>query len=153
MIARLAVLLAVAAVLGSAANTVSPRGLSWTQPLGQELRARVVAAGFTAVSTGEMELVFATKSATILDARPAEEFRIGRIAGAMNLPWRDVDNDRSGTLPRRGQPVVVYCANEFCQDSLRLAQWLEGQGYKTIAVYVDGYDAWWNGGKGAVDKD
>jgi rhodanese-related sulfurtransferase len=153
MIARIGVLIAVAVGLGSLANAVSPRGLSWTHPLGQDLRARVAAAGFTPIGTGEMELVFAGKSATIVDARPAEEFAIGRIPGALNLPWRGVDNGKSGTLPPRGKPVVVYCANEFCHDSLRLAQWLDGQGFQSIAVYVDGYDAWWNGGKGAVDKD
>jgi rhodanese-related sulfurtransferase len=153
MIARIGVLLAVAAVLGSVANAVSPRGLSWREPLGQDLRARVEAAGFTAIGTEEMSRLSVRKTATFVDARPAEEFRIGRIPGAISLPWRDVDAGKPGSLPPRGKPIVVYCANEFCFDSLRVAQWLDGQGFRTIAIDVDGYDVWWNGGKGAVDQD
>jgi rhodanese-related sulfurtransferase len=153
MAARIAVLLAAALVLGGAANALSPRGLSWREPLGQDLTSHVSAAGFTPIGPGEMQLVFTTGSASIVDARPAEEFRTGRIKGAVSLPWRDVDAGKSGALPPRGKPVVVYCANEFCRDSLRLAQWLDGHGFKDIAVFVDGYDAWWNGGKGVVDQD
>ncbi len=150
MLARIGVLIAVAVGLGSLANAVSPRGLSWTQPLGQDLRARVEAAGFTAIDSGGL---LATKSAVIVDARPRDEFKIGRIKGAISLPWHDIDEGKSVTAPPRGKPVIVYCANEFCPDSLRVAQWLDGQGYKDIAVYVDGYDAWWNGKKGDVDQD
>jgi rhodanese-related sulfurtransferase len=153
MIGRIGVLLGIAFVLGGLANAVSPRGLSWKEPLGQDLRSQVAAAGFTPVSLAEMQVVFATGSATLIDARPAEEFRTGRIKGALSLPWHDVDSGRSGTLPPRGKPVVVYCANEFCIDGLRLAQWLDGQGFKEVGVFVDGYDAWWNGGKGVVDQD
>lgn len=150
MPARIAVLLAVALVLGSLANAVSPRGLSWKEPLGQGLRARVEAAGFTAIGAAEL---LATKSAVIVDARPHEEYKIGRIKGAISLPWRDIDAGKPGTPPPKDKPIIVYCANEFCQDSLRLAQWLDGQGYKDIAVYVEGWDEWWNGKKGDYDQD
>jgi rhodanese-related sulfurtransferase len=153
MPARIGVLLAIALVLGSLANAVSPRGLSWREPLGQDLRARVQAAGFAAIGTLDMEAIVRTKSALIVDARPRDEFRIGRLPGALPLPWHDVDDGKPGPLPPRGKPLAVYCANEFCHDSLRLAQWLEGQGYPDIAIYVDGFDVWWNGGKGAVDQD
>jgi len=153
MPARIGVLIAVALVLGAAANAVSPRGLSWKEPLGQDLRARVQAAGFTAIGAGDLQRILASRSATIVDARPADEFKIGRIKGAMSMPWRDVDDGKPGAPPPKDKPVVVYCANEFCSESLRLAQWLDGQGYKDIAVYVEGYDEWWNGKKGDVDQD
>ena len=56
-----------------------------------------------------------------------------------------------GALPA-ARPIVAYCANEFCESSLRLGERLKKSGYRDVGVLIDGYDAWWNAG-GAVEQD
>jgi ArsR family transcriptional regulator len=151
MIARIAVLLAIAAAVGSLANAVSPRGLSWSHPLGRGLRAKILDAGLIPVDVARLPDLIRERRLRLIDARPAEEFRTGRIAGAISFPWKDVD---AGTLalPPAGGPTVVYCANEFCEDALRLARRIAARGDRDVGVLVEGYDEWWNR-KGPVEQD
>ena len=84
-------------------------------------------------------------SVRLLDARSPEDFAIGRLPGAVR--WNP-----DGPLPPRDRPIVVYCANEFCEAALELGTHLRKSGIPDVAVFVDGYEAWWNEG-GAVDQD
>jgi len=149
--ARLAVLLAVAVVLGSAANALSPRGLSWTKPLGGGQRARVVDAGLVPVDQHALRQILLDRLSRLVDARPREEYKVGRLPGAYSCPWRELEAG-AVTPPARGGPIVVYCSNEFCDDALNLGRWLLDHGHPDVGVLVDGYDAWWNAG-GTVEQD
>ena len=151
MIARIAVLLAVAIVLGSIANAVSPRGLSWSKPLGKDQRARIVEAGLVPVDQKVLGHLIQDKLSRLVDARSRDDFRIGRLPGAYSCPWRELEA-RSATPPPQGGPIVVYCSNEFCDDALNLGRWLRDRGYKDVGVLLDGYDAWWNA-RGPVEQD
>jgi len=148
---RIAVLLALAAVLGSAANAVSPRGLSWTHPLGRGLRARISEAGIDPVDLDRLGHLIRSRRLRLLDARPAEEYRLGHLPGAQSLPWKDIE-DGNAPLPPAGGPTVVYCANEFCEDALRLGRLLVQRGDVDVGVLVEGYDEWWNR-KWTVEQD
>lgn len=141
MIARVGVLLCIAAVLGSLANAVSPRGLSWTHPLGTGLVARLVEAGIKPVRIDRLPDLLS--KARLIDARPREEYRLGHLAGAIPTPWKEVDEGRI-PLPPSGGPTVIYCSNEFCEDALRLARLLVQRGDADVGVLVEGYEAWWN---------
>jgi len=135
---RLLLLLGTAVVLASAANALSPRGISWTDPLGPGLRGRAAQVGLEAVP---LEAVL------LLDARPRDEFEVGHLPGATSFPWHDLEEGRPPpTLPPRGRPIVIYCGNEFCEASLRLGEWLRARGYRKIGVFIEGYEAWWNAG-------
>lgn len=147
---RILILLAVAVVLGSAANAVSPRGLSWTCPLGRGVAGQVADAGLVPVDLKTAQELVLKKSIRIIDARPAEEFRIGRLPGAVNIPWREGRYPSSN--PIKDVPVLVYCSNEFCEDALKTGIELKSLGYSHVAVFVDGYEAWWNA-RGPVDQD
>lgn len=148
---RLGALVVAAAVLGAGANALSPRGISWTCPLGKGLRAEVAEAGFAPVDLAGARKVVAERSASIVDARAADLFRIGRLPGAVSVPWADASAGRVAAPPP-GPPLLVYCSNEFCDTALDLARWLRDRGHRRIAVFVDGYDAWWNE-RGPVDQD
>ena len=133
---RALAIVAVGCLLGAAVNAVSPRGISWTRPLGDGLRAKAAAAGLLPIG---LEAARGLQGkALFLDARPLEEFSIGRLPGAVAL-----DPD-STALPPRGRPIVVYCANEFCETSLRLGRRLTAAGFRDVALFVEGYEAWWN---------
>ena len=140
---RILLLLGVAIVLGATANALSPRGLSWTRPLGRGVGPQVAAAGLVPVDLPSMKKLLGT--VRLIDARSAEDFAIGRLPGASR--WKP-----DGPPPPKDRPIVVYCANEFCEQALDVGVRLKAAGTRDVAVFVDGYEAWWNAG-GAVDQD
>jgi rhodanese-related sulfurtransferase len=140
---RILLLVAIPVVLGATANAISPRGLSWTRPLGRGVGPQVTQAGLVPIDLAAMKNLVG--SVRILDARTREDFAIGRLPGAV---WWTPD----APLPPRDKPIVVYCANEFCEYSLEAGVKLKASGYPDVAIFVDGYEAWWNAG-GAVDQD
>jgi rhodanese-related sulfurtransferase len=55
--------------------------------------------------------------AVILDARSADAFAQGHIAGAINLPLTDFTAPAlAAVLPDRDRPVLIYCNNNFSND-------------------------------------
>ena len=151
MTRRLLALLGAALLLAAAGNAVSPRGIPWKDPFGSGLRARAALAGIVPVDLEAVRDLLKDPSMIVLDSRPRDEFGIGRLPGARSLPWIDAEEGRAPP-PERGRPILVYCANEFCESSLRLGERLRAEGYADVAVFVDGFEAWWNA-KGAVDQD
>lgn len=51
-------------------------------------------------------------SVTILDIRPADEFELGHIPGAMNIALPDLDRLLSGFDP--DAEIVAYCRGPYC---------------------------------------
>lgn len=151
MLRKLLGLLGTGVLLAAAANAVSPRGLAWKDPFGSGLRARAALAGIVPVELEAVRTLLKDPSVVILDSRPRDEFTIGRLPGARSTPWSVVEEGQ-GTLPPQGRPILVYCANEFCESSLRLGEWLRSKGYRDVALFVGGYEAWWNA-KYPVDQD
>jgi hypothetical protein len=62
------------------------------------------------------------------------------------MPWKDVEEGRleRPPLPVPVPPLVVYCENEWCESSLKLGTWLKSKGCRDVALFVAGYEAWWN---------
>ena len=146
MARRILALLAAAGLLATAANALHPRGLSWSRPLGQGLRAQAVEAGLLPVDLPDVLRLLKDGRTVFLDARSPELFEIGELPGARSMPWKDVEEGRM-TRPPLGlptPPVVVYCDNEWCETALLLGKWLKSKGYRDVALFVDGYEAWWN---------
>lgn len=150
MIGRAAVLVGIALLLAAAANAL-PGGLSWTEPLGRGLRVRAAEAGLVPVDLDAVRRLVGRPGLLLLDSRRPEDFRIGRLPGARSFPWTEAEAGRAAPPPAAG-PVLVYCSNEFCDSSLELGRWLRSKGVRDVAIFVEGYEAWWNA-KGAVDED
>ena len=142
---RILILLAIAGLLAVTANAVSPRGLSWKEPLGRGLVAQVAAAGLVPIELKSLKELVEKRVVLFIDARPRDEYSTGHLPGAL---WVTPE----GPLPPRDRPIVVYCANEFCESSLRLGERLRREGYRNVGVLIEGYDAWWNAG-GAVEQE
>jgi rhodanese-related sulfurtransferase len=147
---RLGIVLGAGLLLGAVGNAVSPRGLSWSNPLGNGLRSRAAEEGLVPVNLDAARRILRLPGLVVLDSRPREEFRIGRLPGARSLPWAEAEEGRA--LPPPAGPVLVYCSNEFCESSLRLGQWLRSKGIRDVALLVEGYDGWWND-RGPIDQD
>jgi rhodanese-related sulfurtransferase len=153
---RVVILIAIAVSLAVAANALSPRGLSWKEPLGHGLRAEVVAAGLTPVDVKDIRALLADRSILFLDVRPAEEFDTGHLPGAKNIPWNRIIGDAGDASAELrnpiDRPIIVYCSNEFCVFSLQVGAQLKRNGHRNVAVFVDGYEAWWNTGGADASK-
>jgi phage shock protein E len=90
----------------------------------------------------------------ILDARSADQFAAGHIAGAVNLPLPEFSEERlAEVIGRADRPILIYCNNNFRDDrppvmlkSMRLAlnlstfTHLYGYGYRNLRELNDVMD-------------
>ncbi len=49
-----------------------------------------------------------SRGAQLVDVLPAEEYAAEHIAGAVNIPLKEIDAETAAQLDRN-RPVVVYC--------------------------------------------
>ena len=104
------------------------------------------------VSTADVERILASRSATLLDARPYREFAISHIPGALNVapkpgvpPSQYVsDVAEIGRLVHgnTATPLILYCNGPHCGKSKRLAAELVSAGYRNVRRYQLGIPSW-----------
>src|ERR1700756_1455385 len=64
------------------------------------------------VNTEELVVRLREKTVTLIDVRPEDEYGLGHIPGALNIPLRQLEKHFS-KLPR-DQEVVAYCRGPYC---------------------------------------
>jgi rhodanese-related sulfurtransferase/biotin operon repressor len=65
---------------------------------------------------------------TVLDVRPREEFAVGHLPGAVNIPIHELEK-RLGELPKRKE-VIAYCRGPYCLMSYDAVELLRKRGLK-----------------------
>jgi rhodanese-related sulfurtransferase/DNA-binding transcriptional ArsR family regulator len=65
---------------------------------------------------------------TLIDVRPASEFRAGHIPGALSVPLSEL-KARLKALPRNRE-IVAYCRGPYCVMALEAAELLRKQGFR-----------------------
>ena len=76
---------------------------------------------------------------TVLDVRPADEFALGHLPGAVNIPLRELEA-RLAQLDR-GQEIVAYCRGPYCVLSYEAVAALRARGFK-VRRLEDGLPEW-----------
>ena len=76
---------------------------------------------------------------TILDVRPAEEYRAGHIPGAMSVPLAEL-RKRWRSVPK-GRDIVAYCRGPYCVLAPEAVQLLRSRGRRAY-VLSDGVGEW-----------
>jgi ArsR family transcriptional regulator len=76
---------------------------------------------------------------TVLDVRPEEEFALGHLPGAVNIPLADLEW-RLADLPPDHE-VVAYCRGPYCVLSFEAVAELRRRGYR-VRRLEDGYPEW-----------
>lgn len=76
---------------------------------------------------------------TVLDVRPEDEFALGHLPGAVNIPLADLER-RLADLPP-DQEVVAYCRGPYCVLSFEAVAELRRRGYR-VRRLEDGYPEW-----------
>jgi rhodanese-related sulfurtransferase/DNA-binding transcriptional ArsR family regulator len=69
---------------------------------------------------------------TIIDVRPAEEYRAGHIAGAMSIPVEELKT-RLAELPRN-QEIVAYCRGPYCVFAAQAVEILRTHGFQAVRL-------------------
>ncbi|MBW8300009.1 MAG: metalloregulator ArsR/SmtB family transcription factor [Hydrogenophaga sp.] len=76
---------------------------------------------------------------TILDVRPEDEFALGHLPSAVNIPLGELER-RLGELPL-DREVVAYCRGPYCVLSFEAVAALRARGY-LVRRLEDGYPEW-----------
>src|SRR6266700_3895736 len=76
---------------------------------------------------------------TVLDVRPEDEFALGHLPGALNIPLGKLE-DRLGELPAYRE-VIAYCRGPYCVLSFEAVATLRARGYR-VRRLEDGFPEW-----------
>lgn len=95
--------------------------------------------GLEAVSRGELVERARSGTVTILDVRPEDEFALGHLPGAVNIPL-DALEARLGEIDP-AQEIVAYCRGPYCVLSYEAVAQLRARGFK-VRRLEDGLPEW-----------
>ena len=76
---------------------------------------------------------------TVLDVRPEDEFALGHLPGALNIPFGKLEL-RLAELPA-DREVIAYCRGPYCVLSFEAVAALRARGYR-VRRLEDGYPEW-----------
>ena len=76
---------------------------------------------------------------TVLDVRPEDEFALGHVPGAINIPLAELEQRLAELDP--DQEIVAYCRGPYCVLSYEAVAALRARGFK-IRRLEDGLPEW-----------
>ncbi|WOS65598.1 ArsR/SmtB family transcription factor [Sinorhizobium fredii] len=92
-----------------------------------------------AVSREELLSKLKDGTVTVLDVRPEDEFLLGHIPGAVNIPIEQL-KQRLADLPE-DREIVAYCRGPYCVFSFEAEAILRHQGF-SVHRLKDGFPQW-----------
>lgn len=96
------------------------------------------------ISLDEAAAKFQSSEVLFIDARDPEDYEYGRIQGAINLPYEELDVywDEVSLRISMDRPLVLYCSGEECESSLMLAREMVLRGWDDVYVFFGGWREW-----------
>lgn len=91
------------------------------------------------VSRKELAERLRAGTVTVLDVRPEDEFALGHVPGALNVPLHALEARLSEL--NRSQEIVAYCRSAFCVLSYEAIAALRARGFKAHRL-EDGFPEW-----------
>lgn len=95
--------------------------------------------GLEPISREELAERLRAGTVTVLDVRPEDEFALGHLPGALNVPLRTLEARLSQLNP--SQEIVAYCRGAFCVLSYEAVAVLRARGFKARRL-EDGFPEW-----------
>ena len=148
---ELIILLGFAVIAAFTVNYFSPNGIAffgqWDTSQGvitAKPKNDPVTGSFEIKDANTAKDIYDTGKAVFVDARSYEAFIDGHIKDAVSIPTVQfiefIDHFKTKYPPTT--PVITYCSGRECNDSHELAQYLIGEGYANVKVFIDGYQGW-----------
>jgi len=81
-----------------------------------------------------------THPVKIIDARSPEDFQRGSIPHSINVPAKTLNKTTVLQLPST-TPLIIYCSDANCPDSLKVAQALSAS-FPNIKLFKAGWQLW-----------
>jgi rhodanese-related sulfurtransferase len=153
---RSLIVILIGSAIGLTYNAVSPTGIAlignWSPQITSD--SLVVPYGYEegvdppAISLDYAMMKFQSRKTIFLDARYPDDFKAGRIKGAINLPYEESEEYAPQVLPQlpKEEEIVAYCDGTECESSLLLARELREMGYRNIKVFFGGWQEWLKAG-------
>ncbi|WP_266031525.1 ArsR/SmtB family transcription factor [Brucella intermedia] len=91
------------------------------------------------ISRAELLDRLRTGGTTLLDVRSAEEYALGHLPGALNIPTEELERRLSELPP--SHEIVAYCRGPYCVLSTSAAALLEARGFR-VRRLADGFPDW-----------
>jgi rhodanese-related sulfurtransferase/DNA-binding transcriptional ArsR family regulator len=91
------------------------------------------------VAADELVTRLREESVVLLDVRPEDEYGLGHLPGALNIPLRELER-RLSELPRRRE-IVAYCRGPYCVLSFEAVAALRARGFK-VRRLEEGFPEW-----------
>lgn len=95
------------------------------------------------ISRTELMLRLEDGTVKLLDVRPEDEFKLGHLPGAINIPLIKLKRSFSD-LPKRTE-IIAYCRGPYCILSFEAVKTLRARGFKARRL-EDGFPEWKNSG-------
>ena len=91
------------------------------------------------VSRGELSRKIEEDLVMVLDVRPEDEFALGHLPSAVNIPYEDLQ-EKLAQLPR-SKEIVAYCRGTYCVLSFEAVAELRQRGFN-VRRLVEGFPEW-----------
>jgi ArsR family transcriptional regulator len=91
------------------------------------------------VSRKELAGRLKARTAVVLDVRPEDEYALGHVPGARNIPMNELRR-RLAELPK-DQEIVAYCRGPYCVFSFEAVALLRKRGF-LVRRLEDGFPEW-----------
>lgn len=91
------------------------------------------------VSRAELAARLADGQVTVIDVRPPDEYAMGHLPGAINVPLSDLEDRAAGFVS--GQEIVAYCRGPWCVMSFEAVAKLRQIGFSARRL-EDGLPEW-----------
>jgi ArsR family transcriptional regulator len=91
------------------------------------------------VSRQELRKRLRAGTVTVLDVRPEDEFALGHVPSAVNIPLKALEARLSELDP--SQEIVAYCRGPYCVLSYEAVDALRARGFK-VRRLQDGFPEW-----------
>lgn len=95
--------------------------------------------GMRPVTRGELQTLMRDGLVTLIDVRPADEFALGHVPGAINVPLAEIKAWSGSADP--GREVVAYCRGPWCVMSFEAVAALRSLG-RSARRLEDGMPEW-----------
>ncbi len=126
----------IVALLGGLRHVAEHAVASMQRVIGDYFRARDQ---LEPVATTELVTRLREGGVVLIDVRPEDEYDLGHLPGALNIPLRQLEQ-RLSELPR-DQQIVAYCRGPYCVLSFEAVAALRAHGF-SVRRFEEGFPEW-----------